>query len=401
MRRCLAAFVTLSFIAAANVSAADIPFPGSTVFIPPLLNENSPAEIPPSTRVMRLPPQAGLVRNVITTNLLKKGPSWIAFGDKYISLCAPNRLRVACSPVAATATMRDIHIRAYAGGNNEAYVAYDVRPKTTRSAAEVFVATDYFQKRLAKKVAHFNRMATVYVPPPPRTSPPPMRPSTDPKKVGIAPMLIAEVGGVCVYDDFGDLDCTGGNAGNEATGVDADVYDWTLDAGWEEPEDTTTTLPSFPIGTDSPSNDPCTGPDGTNVCQQINITGQRPNTDGCLWSPVGRVCTIKPPLAGGDPLDELPPPTQPWFSQDMCNMLSVFCTKGQIQDNERIPVGGDGVSYEDKAIACQAMYEFEMDECKAYSRAADVRMRIACQSKAADRNAECLTTARRTNRIAA
>ncbi len=229
MRRCLAAFVTLSFIAAANVSAADIPFPGSTVFIPPLLNENSPAEIPPSTRVMRLPPQAGLVRNVITTNLLKKGPSWIAFGDKYISLCAPNRLRVACSPVAATATMRDIHIRAYAGGNNEAYVAYDVRPKTTRSAAEVFVATDYFQKRLAKKVAHF---------------------------------------------------------------------------------------------------------------------------------------------------------------------------KGKIQDNERIPVGGDGVSYEDKAIACQAMYEFEMDECKAYSRAADVRMRIACQSKAADRNAECLTTARRTSRIA-
>jgi hypothetical protein len=397
MRRIQAAFAALSFIASANALASYAPFQGSTVFVPPLLTKASPAELPPSTRVLRLPPQAGLVRTIVTTNMLAKGPSWIAFGDKYISLCAPNRLKVACSPVTATATMRDINIRAYVGDHNAAVIAYDFHPSTTRTAAELIVVTDYFNKQLAKKVAHFNRMAAVYAPPPPRAGPPKMTPGTDPKKAGINPMLIAEVGGSCVYDDFGDLDCSGGEGGAAGAGTDVTEYDWTNEADWDTTEDTSLPpIPSFPIGPDTNNLDPCTGPDGSNICQQITVTGTRPSTGGCVYGPFGRACTFSPPVIG-DPLDVPPPAEAPWFSQDACNMVKAFCTKNQVQDNERIPVGGDGVSYEDKVIACEAMYDFEMTECSAYRGASDARSRAACRSKAADRLAACMTTARNTS----
>ncbi len=84
MGRILAAAAALSFMLSPHIFATDMPFQGSTVIIPALVTKNPTATIQ-QPKVLRLPPQAGKVKYIVTTNLLAKGTSWVAFGHQYIS----------------------------------------------------------------------------------------------------------------------------------------------------------------------------------------------------------------------------------------------------------------------------------------------------------------------------
>ncbi len=288
--------------------------------------------------------------------------------------------------------MRDIDVRTYAGENNVPMVAFDIHPKTTRTATELAVSIDYFQARLDKKVAHFNRMATLYVPPPPITGPPPMRPGTNPNSGKAAPLLIAEINGSCVYDDFGDLDCSGGTGGEGGTGTEADQYDWSNETEWEATEDTTATpLPTFPSGVDNGNVDPCIGPNGSNICQQVEIVEVRQDYGNCTGGPLIRICTRLPPVVG-DPSDAMPKSPTPWFAQSTCNKRHWLCSRGQVP--EELPrIEPTGETYEEYVAACEANLEFRTDRCTA-DKSSDSRGQRACKAEAFADYSACLSTAR-------
>jgi hypothetical protein len=385
-----AAAATLA-AASCHALATTLPFPGSTVYMRPLATIDNP-DPAPTQRVLRLPPAAGIVTTTITTNLLETGPSWIVKGDKWWSLCAPRRTQIACSPITPVSNMRNIHIRAYAGVDNAPTVAYDVLPSTTRTAAELVVAMNYFQARLKTRVAHFNRFPY---------TPPPKKGEHSSKRGTITPMsrggctydddIVIE----CLADDGGGGDGTGG--GGSGSGYETWEYDWTPDEDWrsveEEARPPPSAIPTYPNGPDTDLPDPCLGPGGSNMCQQVEIMASRPHAEGCFYSLFGVVCTSRPPVII---IDEPPlPVTQPWFSQSTCNNIPVLCTKGQIPaDNERVESENPG-DFEADVAACAKNHEIDDNMCALnHKMGADYRTTRACYERSAARNAQCMTTAR-------
>ena len=384
----LAALTALAL--ASPVFAADTPFPGSTVYLPPLATASNPNPAP-TERVMRLPPEAGIVTTVIATNLLDTGPSWIVKGDKNWSLCAPRKTQVACSPIALVSSMRDIYIRAYVDVDNAFTIAYDVMPSTTRSAEELVAATAYFQARLKTRVAHFNRFTYTA---------PPKRGEYDSKQSPTKPLLTGGTGGTispmrlgaCSYGDDIAIECLAddGGVGGWGNGYYAWAYNWTPDDSWAlatatEPPPPSS-IPSYPDGPDNALTDPCNGP-----CQQVVIMGSRP--EGCVYSLFGTVCTWKPPVVV---VDEPPlPVNQPWFSQSTCNNIHALCTRGQVPaDNERVESENPG-DYESDIDACLKNQAIDNGVCAAeYALRKNYRTARACYERSAARAAQCMTTAR-------
>jgi hypothetical protein len=336
MRRLLAAFVSLSFILSAH---AETPFRGSTVIVPPLISRNT--LVHPSPRIMRLPPQAGIVARVITTRLPNSaGKALIAKGDKYHSLCTPNQFMVACAPLVRNDIMRDIDVGAYVDKNNESLLTFRIKKETTRTPAELAYSISYFKSRFAKVGRHFDLLSDRYMPKPPRSGPPGMHPPVEPKFGSIKPATINTGAGYCTFDDFGAYDCSGGSSGEGGDGYDVDSYDWESNDDGGDQNDPLS-IPDFPFGNDNGDSDPCIDSGGNNICQQVVITGQRADLGGCIFTPRGNICQTKPPPLPLDPYETLPPTPsgrKPWFAQSTCNNIHVLCTEGQVPD-DRAPTG--------------------------------------------------------------
>jgi hypothetical protein len=376
-----AAAATLA-AASCQAFAQSVPFPGTTVFLSPLATIDNP-DPPPTERVIRLPPEAGVVTRTITTNFLDMGPSWLVQGDKVWSICAPRRTQVACSPIAQVSTMRDIHIRAYAGVNNLPTIAYDVMPYTKRTVEDLMAATFYFQSRLKTKVAHFNRYTY---------TPPPKKGEYDSKRAPVKPPLTGSAitttsGAACSYSDDIAIECYSTDGGGD--GIDAWQHDWTPDTNWIETAMANppppSAVPSYPDGPDNASADPCNG------CQQVVIMGSRPQT--CVYSLFGAVCSFGPPVVVTDP--PVIPDNQPWFSQSSCDRVHVLCTRGQVPvDNERIPSEKPG-DYEADTDACLKNRYVEEGVCFTnWKISRDGRIFGACMERASNRYTACLSSAR-------
>jgi hypothetical protein len=150
-------------------------------------------------KALLLPIQAAKVSRMATTNLLANGTSWIAKGNKYYSLCRPDAGKVACAPIVATTTMKDIEIGAYADEKNEPKLLFRIDPATRQEPKRLIAAIHYFLARTGKQVAHFDRK--------------PSNPAS--ARAGAmggstAPTLIADGGGGgCSWDDWGGFDCSG------------------------------------------------------------------------------------------------------------------------------------------------------------------------------------------------
>jgi hypothetical protein len=133
MKTLLAALIVLCANACAPAFAAP-PSQGSKVLVPPLITKgiNKSSDQP---MILRLPTQAGKVSKMVTTNLVAKGPSWIAKGDNYYSLCVPNRRMVACAPIVATSVMKGIEVGAVAGAKGEPLITFKLDPTGLTSGA--------------------------------------------------------------------------------------------------------------------------------------------------------------------------------------------------------------------------------------------------------------------------
>lgn len=337
---------------------------------------------------VRLPTQAGKVSKMVTTNLVAKGPSWIAKGDKYYSLCVPNRSMVACAPIVATSVMKGIEVGALAGTKGEPLLTFKMDPGMPPTLA--VHAINYFHARINKQKAHFNRMAVSYAPTPQQTS----------LRVGqTSNFADTGGGGGCSYDDEGSYACTGGSS----TGGSGST-------GGSEPTGQCDGDCNYPSGNNNGNQDPCIDPNGNRICDssseipQVIITGQVPTTElptslpTCVPSgPFTTTCRIPPVIGGG--FEQLPKGPVPWFPQSWCNLLSVFCSAGQTPEESDWDRGNDftlsGKTLEQIAELCDKQYENDFDTCKAMKGAfGDTRSYDQCFRKAADRNTACLRTAR-------
>jgi hypothetical protein len=284
--------------------------------------------------------------------------------------------------------MQDIHIRAYAGENNAPTVAYDVLPSTKRTPAELAAAMDYFQTRLAAKVEHFNRINPNADPKPPKGQLP---------RLGAAkPLVMAETStSYCTYDDFGNIDCSGGGGGGGGGGYDVWEYDWAPDETYRD-DAASDPAPSFPTGPDADAAqaDPCIGPDGSNICIRMETVAQRPQN--CIRGPMGGVCVgIAPPPVVDPSEPHLPPSSAPIWPQGACNMINALCSNGQTPeaDNERVPANGD--TYADYVQQCWDNREVDEAVCTAnHKMGSDARTTADCFARAMGRYSSCLTTAR-------
>ena len=387
-----------------------VPFQGSSVYVKPVATVDNPAPAI-SNKVIRLPATAGLVISTQTTDVLQGSTSWLVEGNEYWSLCAPRRTAIACTPLTLTSTMRDIEIRAYTGADGTPLVAYNINPKTTRTAAELALSMDYFQQRLNKRVA-------AYMMNPNKDSAPLEGTKSE---LGVIKLLSIDNSVSCTIDDTGCVECSGGDGGgapdsgggDSGGGTDAWEWDWTPDEpeipvvrivgnpNEPEPPPPPAFLPiqSYPGGGERGDDDPCRGPDGSNQCQQVIITASLPvPPTGCIFTPIGRICHNTPPIVI-DPWAPPPPPkATPWFPQPACNLINALCSAGQTPDNDRVEPNGD--TYADAVEACSA--NLDVDEGVCYSNraiGADVRTTAACVQRARGRYAECLTTARRQHNV--
>ncbi|WP_426212006.1 hypothetical protein [Massilia sp. TWP1-3-3] len=280
---------------------------------------------------MRLPVQAGKVSKMVTTNLVSNSESWIAKGDKYYSLCMPNRHRVACAPIVAASIMQGIDVGAFAGTNGAPSITFHVDPAAKLTPKHIVYTIDYFLKRIDKQVQHFNRMVMIYAP---------MK-GAPTLKAGIDKKLISDGSGGCGYDDFGSYDCSGGDSGTGGGGYDWNDYDWGGDYGGgggagNDTSSTSPSLPTFPSGNDNGDDDPCLDENGNNYCQRVVITGNLPDAveeaslAGCVFTPIGFVCNRTPPVIGNvEPIEQLPRGPKPTFPQSACNIAPIFCAEGQ------------------------------------------------------------------------
>jgi hypothetical protein len=368
-------------------ASAATPSQGSKVAIPPLITKvTSKIASKPLTAI--LPTQAGKVSKMVTTSLTKS-PSAIAIGDKYISLCAPRRNMMACSPIVATGVMKGIEVGAMAGAKGEPLITFKIDPSMAPKRAAYAMA--YFLARINRQVAHFNRTEVSYAPKPWQTS----------MTVGATSDSVILVGG-CSYDDYSDYDCLGGSYDNGGGGGD---YGGGGYGGGSSPIGQCSGMCNYPSGNNNGDGDPCVAPDGSRICNSsadiptVPVNGQRPveepmSLPNCRpTSPWTAVCGPTPPVAGGIP--DFPQQPTPWFSQSWCNSTPALCSKGQQPDNDR----GDDASTSGKSFAelvniCYSIYDTEMDVCAAYSSSSDYRSVLACQDRAATRRNKCRDTAR-------
>jgi hypothetical protein len=379
MKIILPALVALSAWCAP--ASAATPSQGSKVVIPPLISKVA-SKIPSQPMTVRLPTQAGKVSKMVTTNLLAKGVSAIAIGDKYYSLCTPSRNMMACAPIVATEVMKGIEVGAMAGAKGEPLITFKMDPSMAPKRAAY--AMSYFLARINKQVVHFNRLTVSYAP----------KPWQNAMMVGATSDSIMLVGG-CSYDDYSDYDCLGGSYDNGGGGGD---YGGGGYGGGSDPIGQCSGICNYPSGNNNGDGDPCVAPDGSRICNSpadipsIPVNGQRPAEAGCR--PAGGIleCTIPPMIGGG--AGEIPRQT-PWFSQSTCNRIAWLCSTGQYPDYDR-GAGAEtsGKSFAELVNICYAIYDREMEECDGYSSASDYRSIMACQDRAATRRNKCRDTAR-------
>jgi hypothetical protein len=389
---------------------ATAPSRGSTVLVPPLISKGAIKGTSVSRSsvkserpmIVRLPTQAGKVSKMVATNLVSKGPSWIAKGDKYYSLCVPNRRMVSCAPIVATSVMQDIEVGALAGPTGRPLLTFKIATGTKQAPKRIVYAINYFLARTNKQVAHFNRMEVSYAP----------RPGATSLRVGQTSNLVdAGGGGGCSYDDDGSYDCTGGGGGGYEGGGGGGY-----EGGGEGSEEDYDPIPgpafppneptgecegncNYPSGNNNGDPDPCIDPNGNPICAVVVVPGQRPGAEEPMSLPTCRPtgpfsieCGRMPPVIGGEP-QELPRGPIPWLPQSWCNFSSIFCSAGQEPDNDR----GENSELSGKTMAelydiCNAIYEVEMDVCVANKAGGSYRQ---CAAKAATRMSACMSTARR------
>jgi hypothetical protein len=360
-------------------ASAATPSQGSKVIIPPLVTKvTSKIASKPLTAI--LPTQAGKVSKMISTNLTK-GPSALAMGDKYISLCTPRRSQMACTPIVATEVMKGIEVGAMAGTKGEPLITFKMDP--SMAPARAAYAMKYFLARLNRQVAHFNRMEVSYAPKPWQTS----------MTVGATSDSVILVGG-CSYDDYSDYDCLGGSYDNGGGGGD---YGGGGYGGGSSPIGQCSGMCNYPSGNNNGDGDPCVAPDGSRICNSpadiptVPVNGQRPVEEPMACRPVGGVleCTVPPMINNGT--DGIPRAT-PWFAQSTCNQLPWLCSTGQYPDNDRGDASTSGKTQEQLYVICENTYDVEMDICSANRAGGTYRV---CKARAADRLSACQTTARR------
>jgi hypothetical protein len=306
--------------------------------------------------VWRLPTQAGKVSKTLPANFVPHAQygSFIAKGDRYLSLCTPKRDKVACAPLVPTRTMTDLEVGAVNAADGTALVTFTPARGSRRTAANLTAAIERFNARLAMQTAHFERQAILTNPTVPGAS----------LRAGTLSSVADAGGGGCSYDDFGGYDCAGGGSegggGGGGGGYDPDpsgigegegewggCYGECNYPGGNENGDPApgTDQNGDPIvvvipGQREPQGepDPYTGP-------IVVITGQRPVPDpviipipnaapieivhvagpaGCVLGPRRMwICPPAPP-AGGIP--QLPrPPRRWWEGIDWCGALHIGC----------------------------------------------------------------------------
>jgi hypothetical protein len=363
------------------------PFRGSAVQVPALISMNDAGPAEPA-KVLLLPVQAAKVSRMVTTNLLANSQSWIAKGNKYYSLCRPDAGKVACAPIVATATMKDIEVGAYADEKNEPKLLFRIDPATTQDSKRLIASIRFFLARTGMQVAHFDREPS---------KPAPARTGTPLTGGNITPTLIEAGGGGCSWDDWGGFDCSGGDSGWDGggykdTGSDWESEYWGDEDSWEVPG--SPEVPSFPTGYDNGDGDPCIDSSGNNICQQVIITGERPeppqetSLPNCVATPLWVGCGGGRPPPVIDPFEpRLPTGPTPWLPQSACNLLPILCSEGQVPEVKRPPL----TDYEKIQALRQQCYDevnAEMTYCRAM--AGEVRdPNNTCMRNAIDRLKEC------------
>jgi hypothetical protein len=364
------------------------PFRGSTVLVPPLISLAATRAIG-TTKVLRLPVQAGKVSKMVTTNLLANSISWIAKGNRYYSLCKPEGRHVRCAPIVATSTMKDIEINAYADDHGAPRLSFGIVPATTEQPQRLIAAINYFLARTGKQIAHFDRAVGN---------------TAAPHKQGApggfsTPALLDDTGGASC-----DHDCSGGDAGLDGEGYELDSGAWGEDDfdgedSWDE--EGTSSLPSFPPGNDNGDADPCIDDGGNNLCQQVIIIGERPELpqemagQNCVFTPWAIACTRPPaPPVGIDPDEDLPRGPRPWLPQSACNFAPVFCSAGQVPASEPPPRN----DAERRARALRLCYDkavASMSYCRAMQKALREDFDFeTCRQNAIDESRDCDALAR-------
>ena len=360
---------------------------GTTVLVPPVISVDSTAPAQPQ-RIFRLPAEAGNVSKVIPTSLLANRKSWIAKGHKYYSLCAPEGRLVACAPLVATSTMKDIEVGAY-DDKGEPKITFRIAPGTTQDAKCLIATMNYFLYRTSKQAEHFERKAANRIS------------NSAPSKAGAptgqnVPTVIdtGDDSGGCSYDEFGQTDCSGGDSGSDGGGHADDNYDWGNDFigsedSWNDPA--TGSLPTFPSGSDSGNGDPCMDANGTNVCQQVVVTGDRPEPMAlpvCTITPWVISCT-RPPPPVLDPADELPRSPRPWLPQGACNTWNVLCSAGQTPAAEDPPPLTEQDRVERARKQCYDRANATMTMCRALQLIDPFFNFNTCMRNAIDESREC------------
>ena len=373
------------------------------MLVPPLVTKGAIKSRRPMTK-LRLPTQAGKVSKIVTTNLVSNSPGWIAKGDKYYSLCVPNRRMVACAPIVATSVMQDIEVGALAGPKGEPLLTFKIAQGTKQAPKRLVYAINYFLTRTNKQVAHFNRKAVSYAPIPGAKS----------VRVG-ATSNYADAGGAgggCSYDDFGGYDCSGGDSGGGDYGGGYDGGGGYGDSGGDEDpvpdpgsapdEPTCTGNCEYPSGNNNGDPDPCVGPNGEPICPVVEVPGARPDPVEPMGlptcqptSPFTIQCGSIPPVVGGVP--DIPTGPTPYFPQAMCNLLPMFCSAGQVPDNDRAADSDhSGKTLDQLYDICDSINAVEMGVCETTLKLGylDYPGFKACGQRATERLFACRQTAR-------
>ncbi len=287
--------------------------------------------------------------------------------------------------------MRDILVSSYLDGNNVALLSFSVNKESKRTPAELAYEMAHFKDRFAKVGAHFDRHSVTYRPRTPRNR----DGVRQYPRNGIANPLTIDAGGSsCTFDDYGNYDCTGGESGG-TDGYNVDTWDW-----WGSDGDTSDwrAIPSFPVGNDNGDRDPCLSSSGENICQQVVVSATRPNLSGCMFTPIGSACVVRPPPVPVDPYLEIPPAPsgkRPWFPQGMCTRIHILCSEGQIPEEIGNPPVGDYEALVEWVQTCLDHAQGKLNMCKALSPFNNMEWLSHCTKTASDMANSCMVEFKR------
>lgn len=386
MKKFLPALTALIVLCASAPAFATPPSQGSTVLVPPLISKGAVKSNRPM--IVRLPTQAGKVSKMVATNLVAIGPSWIAKGDHYYSLCVPNRRMVACAPIVATSVMADIEVGAVADKDGTPLLTFKIAPATKVTPKRAAYAINYFLARTKKQVAHFNRMAVSYAPTP-RQNALQVGPTSNYADAG--------GGGGCGYDDLGSYDCSGGSSGGGyeggggGGGYQGNENDYDPIPGPastpNEPTGQCEGNCNYPSGNNNGDPDPCIDPNGNRICASsadipsVPVVGQLPSDPACDTQPDGTVfCPMQLPMPmpmpfPGIPGAPIPNPNAPYFPQWTCNHVPVLCSRGQEPQDT-------GKTLEELLQNCEQQYDADIAYCDDHQSEMAPRMIEVCYSRA-------------------